>query len=100
MKTTIRNSIIGAMSLCGLFAIITSAGYENNKYQDPEPKGVWEMHFSTIGGSGTAEGRCYTLNTKTGEVRKFSRTYPTIKGEKLRNVGSGYIVMTPQVIEE
>ena len=74
MNTTIKNSIFGAIALFGLFTMITSAGYESVKYNEQEPKGVWEMHFSPIGESGTAEGRCYTLNTQTGEVRKYSRT--------------------------
>ena len=41
----------------------------------------------------TAQGRGYLYNKVTGEVRKMSRTFPSIKGQPSRDVGKNYIVM-------
>ena len=72
----------------GIFAVIGVMTLLMGNYAQ-QPKGVWEMHQS----SGTGESRVYTLNTETGEVRKYSRTYPNVKGQKIRDIRRDYITM-------
>jgi hypothetical protein len=61
MKDTIKNSIIGAFAIFGFVALISSY----SEYGAYEPKGVWEMHIGN-------DGRPYSLNATTGEVRKYN----------------------------
>ena len=75
MKDTIKNSIIGAFAIFGLVALISSSNNAPTIIHEgsntPESH-VWEMY------RGTESSYAYTLNKKTGEVRKFlhsSKTY-------------------------
>ena len=94
MKDTIKNSIIGAFAIFGFVALISSSNNAPTVIHEgsntPENH-VWEMAFSH--GTNTTEGRAYLYNKVTGEVRKMSRTFPSIKGQAARDVGKNYIVM-------
>jgi hypothetical protein len=90
MKTTIQNTIIGVFTLIGVFTII-SGFTENNTTQQTPVYGTPESHvWELVMDGSTSEGRAYLYNKITGEVRKYSRTYPNIKGVKEE---MSYIVM-------
>ena len=94
MKDTIKNSIIGLFAIFGLVALISSSNSAPTVIHEgsntPESH-VWEMAFSH--GTTNSEGRAYLYNKTTGEVRKMSRTFPSIKGQPTRDIGTNYIVM-------
>jgi len=92
MKDTIKNSIIGAFAIFGMVTMISSSNSAPTVIHEgsntPESH-VWELKFSQIGGgqggSYSKEGRAYAINKVTGEVRKYSRNYPDIKGDDFRS---------------
>ena len=96
MKDTIKNSIIGAFAIFGFVALISSSNNAPTVIHEgsntPESH-VWEMVCSQ--GDNIAEGRAYLYNKVNGEVRKMSRSFPSIKGQALRDIGKEYIVMKP-----
>ena len=92
MKDTIKNSIIGAFAIFGMIALISSSKTAPTVIHEgsntPESH-VQELKFSQIGGgqggSYPKEGRAYAINKVTGEVRKYSRSYPNVKGSDSRS---------------
>jgi hypothetical protein len=97
MKDTIKNSIIGAFAIFGLVALISSSNNAPTVIHEgsntPESH-VWEMFSSSEGTSGA---RAYIYNKQTGEVRKFSKGFPTgkhfIDGEQYGMLFRNYINM-------
>ena len=94
MNNTFKNSIVGALAIFGLVTFLSSATSSPTVVHEgsntPESH-VQEMAFSH--GTTSSEGRAYLYNKTTGEVRKLSRTFPSIKGQPSRDIGSNYIVM-------
>ena len=63
MKDTIKNSIIGAFAVFGMVALISSSNSAPTVIQEGTP----ESHVWELGGAGETT---FTLNKKTGEVRR------------------------------
>tara|TARA_B100000035_G_C20765818_1_gene450376 strand:+ start:253 stop:543 length:291 start_codon:yes stop_codon:yes gene_type:complete len=92
MKDTIKNSIIGAFAIFGFVALISSSNTAPTVIHEGTPEShVWEMAFSH--GTNTTEGRAYLYNKVTGEVRKYSRTWPKISGISGAKIGREFVVM-------
>ena len=85
-----KDKVLGVFAGIGIMSLLMSS-YSNQPQQYSTPEShVWQLK-STLNESG--EGRMYAINVQTGEVRKFSRTYPSVKGQKWRDVGSDFIIM-------
>ncbi len=82
MKETIKNSIIGAFALFGLFAVISAATTQNtNETTCGTPEShEWEIYRQT------ESHYTYLLNKRTGEVKKFenSSSYYVIPKERIK----------------
>ena len=72
MNNTFKNSIVGALAIFGLVTFLSSAISSPTVVHEgsntPESH-VWEMHTAY---RGNYLQRIYTINKKTGEVRKYS----------------------------
>lgn len=92
MKSQIKDIVIGIFAVIGFTAIVM--GFNNPAepqqvtYGTPESH-VWEL---VVGHTAAGEGRAYLYNKITGEVRKYSRTYPTFKGVSDRDEAKSYLV--------
>ncbi len=69
MKDTIKNSITGAFAIFGLVALISSSN--NAPTLIHEGSNIPESHvYSLI----ESDGRAFSINAKTGEVKMYVRT--------------------------
>ena len=77
--------------ILGMFAIIGVMALLMGNYAQ-QPKGVWEMHITNYNSGG---GVAYSINTETGEVRKYNKEALVLKsGSLYGSEGRGkYIVM-------
>ena len=89
-KNNLTTGILIGISVVVLPLILMSSSTSSSNngvvYSTPESH-VWESDIETGG-----EGRFYLYNKKTGEVRKYSKTYPAGKTKK----GSSYVTMKPE----
>jgi len=67
----IKDIVIGIFAVIGFTAIVTGFTTESNQEHTVPESHVWEMHTET-------EGRAYTLNKVTGEVRIYVRNVATL----------------------
>ena len=75
----------------GIFAVIGIMSLLMGSYAQ-QPKGVWEMHITN---HTSYDGVAYSINTETGEVRKYNKEAFVLKnGFLVGDEGRGkYIVM-------
>ena len=85
-----KDKVLGIFAGIGIMSLLMgSYSSQPQQYSTPESH-VWQLISSL---NETGEGRMYAINVKTGEVRKFSRTYPSVKGQKFRDIGRDFITM-------
>lgn len=88
----IKDITISIFAIIGFVFILSSFTNQSEvqeTHSTPESH-VWEL---VVGAYGNGEGRAYLYNKVTGEVRKYSRTYPEFKGVSNRDEAKSYIVM-------
>ena len=87
----IKDITISIFAVIGFVAIITA--FTNQPEQANQPttpeSHVWEL---LLGNPNTGEGRAYLYNKVTGEVRKYAKTWPSVKGVDSRVEARSYIV--------
>ena len=86
----IKDITISIFAVIGLLAIIT--GF-NNQTQPQITYGTPESHVWGMIVADGNENRPYAINKVTGEVRKYSRTYPDFKGVSTNEETKTYVVM-------
>ena len=89
----IKDITISIFAIIGFVTILSSF---NNQSEPQVTNGTPESHVWDALFSPGADARMYLYNKKTGEMRKYSRTYPSEKGTKARDVGRDYIIMRQQ----
>ena len=84
----IKDITISIFAIIGFVALVT--GFTNEAEQQPTfatPEShVWEPEMSPTA------GRAYLYHKVTGEVRKFAKTWPSVKGVDSRVEARSYIV--------
>ena len=87
-----KDITLSIFAIIGFVAILSSFNNQSQQETHGTPEShVWDALFTPA-----PDGRLYLFNKATGEVRKYSKTYPTEKGIKSRDVGRGYIIMRQQ----
>jgi len=80
-----KDKVLGIFAGIGVMALLMG-----NYVQ--QPKGIWEMHITN---HTSDDGVAYSINTETGEVRKYNKEALVLKsGSLYGSEGRGkYIVM-------
>jgi len=85
----IKDITISIFAIIGFVTILSSFNNQTQETHSTVPEShVWEM--VVVEG---AENRAYSINKKTGEVRKFAKSFPT-KKEAMSGKYSSYVVMS------
>ena len=88
MKTKFKDFLLYSLACVGAVSLFLSA-YQPQQTTSTVPEShVWQM--VVVEG---VENRAYSINKKTGEVRKFSKSFPT-KKEAMSGKYKSYVVMS------
>ena len=88
MKTKFKDFLLYSLACVGAISLFLSA-YQPQQTTSTVPEShVWQM--VVVEG---VENRAYSINKKTGEVRKFSKSFPT-KKEAMSGKYKSYVVMS------
>ena len=87
----IKDITLSIFAIIGFLTILSSFNNQTQQTHSTVPEShVWELN---VGANGNGEGRAYLYNKITGEVRKYSRTFPSFKGVPGRGEAQAFIVM-------
>ena len=86
----IKDITISIFAIIGFVFILSSF---TNQSQPQITYGTPESHVWDIIVADGNENRPYAINKVTGEVRKYSRTYPDFKGVSTNEETKTYVVM-------
>ena len=90
MKSKFKDYLLYTLSTIGVVALFISATTLPPQTSNVPESHVWEM--VVVEG---AENRAYSINKKTGEVRKFAKSFPT-KKEAMSGKYNTYVVISEQ----
>lgn len=89
MKTKLKDFILYSLAIVGAVTLFINATTNSQQTISTVPEShVWEMEYAYSDGSNI--GRMYAINKQTGEVRKYSFSYPNLKKVA---AGTTYITM-------
>ena len=93
----IKDITLSIFAVIGFVAILSSFNNQTQQETHGTPEShVWELVVTSPPSSSSSsarEGRVYLYNKITGEVRKYSRTYPSFKGVSDRDEAKSYLIM-------